>query len=190
MAGARAAFQRAIDSGHADQAPTAAFNLGYLLEKQGDLAGARAAYERAVKWEHAKVVGRAAFGLGMLLAEQGDAAGARAAFERAAIECGCADAAPDAARFFARLHRRRWPRLVLRGADPVVDRLRQRKWRGASHRIVRVRVPFDLEHDVGLGDALKWLTSKLGIEPCPACQERAAGLNHYVVFTGRPPAGP
>ena len=34
--GAKAAYQQAIDSGHADAAPRAAVNLGSLLEEQGD----------------------------------------------------------------------------------------------------------------------------------------------------------
>jgi hypothetical protein len=57
----------------------------------------------------------------MLLSEQGDAAGARAAFELA-IKCQWGrdgDVAPDAARWMARLHRRRWPRLLLRRLEHV-----------------------------------------------------------------------
>jgi len=50
---------------------------------------------------------------------------------------------------------------------------------------VRVAIPFELDQDVGLGDALKQLTAKVGIEPCAPCQQRAAALNRYVVFTGR-----
>jgi hypothetical protein len=176
--------------------------LGLLLEKRGDLAGAVAAYERAVEsgqaqggssatGQRSKVLGKAAGNLGMLRAEQGDAAGARAAFERMVIECGCGcdEVAPEVARSLARLHRRRWPRLLYRRTEPVVDRLRQRIRRGASRRIVRVSVPFHLQQDVGLGDALERLISKLGVESCAACQERAAALNRYVVFTGRPLAG-
>jgi hypothetical protein len=51
---------------------------------------------------------------------------------------------------------------------------------------VRIAVPFEIDHDVGLGDAVKRLTSKVGIEPCAPCRERAAALNRQVVFTGRP----
>ena len=40
-AGAKAAYQAAIDSGHAKYAPAAAANLGVLLAEQQDLAGAR-----------------------------------------------------------------------------------------------------------------------------------------------------
>ena len=48
----RAVYQQAIDSGHPDQAPTAAFNLGLLLEEQGDLEGAQAAYQLAINSGH------------------------------------------------------------------------------------------------------------------------------------------
>ena len=51
---------------------------------------------------------------------------------------------------------------------------------------IRVPVPFEIDNDVGLGDAVKRLTSKVGIEPCAPCRERAAALNRHVVFTGRP----
>ena len=52
-AGAAAAFQLAIDSGHADEVPAAAFNLGVLREQQGDPAGAVAAYQLAIDSGHA-----------------------------------------------------------------------------------------------------------------------------------------
>jgi TolA-binding protein len=50
---AAAAFQLAIDSGHADWAPTAALSLGVLRERQGDPAGAAAAYQLAIDSGHA-----------------------------------------------------------------------------------------------------------------------------------------
>jgi len=46
--GARAAFQQAIDSGHAEQMPKAELNLGVLLQGQGDRDGAIAAYQQAI----------------------------------------------------------------------------------------------------------------------------------------------
>ena len=52
MEGARAAYQRAIDSGHPDAAPKAMVNLGVLLAEQGDVEGARAAYQRAIDTGH------------------------------------------------------------------------------------------------------------------------------------------
>ena len=52
VSGARDAYQRAIDSGHAEHAPAAAVFLGYLLDEQGDVAGARDAYQRAIDSRH------------------------------------------------------------------------------------------------------------------------------------------
>ena len=126
MAGARAAYERAIESGHADAAPRVALHLGILLEKQADAAGACAAYEHALKSGNPQVRRAATFSLGSLLAEQGEVAGARAAFERGATECGCGNAAPHVARILARLHRRRWRRIVLRRAALLLRPLARR----------------------------------------------------------------
>jgi hypothetical protein len=46
VAGARAAYQRAIDSGHAEWALRAAVDLGVLVAKQRDVAGRH----RSVRW--------------------------------------------------------------------------------------------------------------------------------------------
>jgi len=54
-----------------------------------------------------------------------------------------------------------------------------------SKPIMRVHVPFEMKEDVGLGDAIKRFTSKVGINPCGGCKRRAKTLNNYVVFTGR-----
>ena len=52
----------------------------------------------------------------------------------------------------------------------------------------RVRLPgFVSEEDVGLGDAIKRATSTVGIRPCGGCGRRAAALNRWMVFSGRPP---
>ena len=110
---ARDAFQRALDSGHAEHAPRAAARLGLQVERQRDLAGACVLYRRALDFGSDTGSAWTARSLGMLLAEQGDAAGARAAFELA-IKCQWGrdvDVAPDVARWVARLYRRRWPRL-------------------------------------------------------------------------------
>jgi hypothetical protein len=56
-----------------------------------------------------------------------------------------------------------------------------------SKAAVRIRVPFELDRDAGLGDVLKRATAKVGIRPCRACDERAATMNRYVVFAGRGP---
>jgi len=50
----------------------------------------------------------------------------------------------------------------------------------------RVRLPgFVRDEDIGLGDVLKRATSAVGIRPCGGCQQRAAALNRWMVFTGR-----
>jgi hypothetical protein len=51
--------------------------------------------------------------------------------------------------------------------------------------VVTVRVPFEMTEDVGLGDAIKHLTSMVGIRPCEGCGRRAATLNRHVVFTSK-----
>jgi len=81
--GARAAYQQAIDSGHADYVPRAAFGLGVLLQEQGDAAGARAAYQQAIGSGHSDVAPVAARNLARLLAEQGDTDDAKAADRQA-----------------------------------------------------------------------------------------------------------
>jgi hypothetical protein len=48
----------------------------------------------------------------------------------------------------------------------------------------RVRIPgFTAETEVGLGDVIKRATSLVGIRPCRPCNERAVGLNRWLVFT-------
>ena len=49
-----------------------------------------------------------------------------------------------------------------------------------------IRLPgFITEEDIGLGDVIKLATTKAGIRPCGGCEQRAARLNRWVVFTGR-----
>lgn len=51
----------------------------------------------------------------------------------------------------------------------------------ATHR---VRLPrFLTEEEIGLGDVIKRATSYLGIKPCGGCEQRAAALNRWMVFT-------
>ena len=51
----------------------------------------------------------------------------------------------------------------------------------------RVRLPgFVNDQEIGLGDVLKRMTSTLGIRPCGGCRRRAAMLNRWVTFDGRP----
>ena len=82
--------------------PGAVFNLGELLEQQGDVEGAKVAYQQALASEHAKVAPWAAFNLGGLLAEQGAVEGAQAAYQRA-IKSGHPDWASRAAHSLERL---------------------------------------------------------------------------------------
>jgi hypothetical protein len=49
----------------------------------------------------------------------------------------------------------------------------------------RVRLPgFILDEDVGLGSVIKRVTATFGIRPCGGCEQRAATLNRWFVFTG------
>ena len=56
----------------------------------------------------------------------------------------------------------------------------------SDHQPYRVRLPrFISDEDIGLGDVIKRATSTFGIRPCGDCAQRAAMLNHWLVFTGR-----
>ena len=51
----------------------------------------------------------------------------------------------------------------------------------------RVRLPgFVTDQDIGLGDVIKRATSAVGVRPCDDCARRAARLNQWLVFSGRP----
>ena len=51
-----------------------------------------------------------------------------------------------------------------------------------------VRLPgFILDEDMALGSVVKRVTSAFGIRPCGGCEQRAATLNRWLVFTGRRP---
>jgi len=48
----------------------------------------------------------------------------------------------------------------------------------------RVRLPgFLVEGEIGLGDAIKRVTSAMGIRPCSACEKRAVALNQWITFS-------
>lgn len=52
----------------------------------------------------------------------------------------------------------------------------------------QVRLPgFIRDENIGLGDVIKQFTSYVGIEPCGGCDQRAARLNRWMVFSGRRP---
>jgi peroxiredoxin len=50
------------------------------------------------------------------------------------------------------------------------------------HRLSLPR--FLVEHDIGLGDLIKRLTSALRIKTCVGCERRAAALNRWLVLSG------
>jgi hypothetical protein len=59
---------------------------------------------------------------------------------------------------------------------------------GAEKKAARVRLPgFINEEDTGLGDVVKRLTYAVGVKPCGGCDQRAAALNRWLVFSGRHP---
>lgn len=45
-----------------------------------------------------------------------------------------------------------------------------------------LRVPLPTKSSVGLGDAIKRMTSAVGIKACGGCNRRAAFLNRVVAF--------
>lgn len=56
----------------------------------------------------------------------------------------------------------------------------------SEHQPFRVRLPgFVSDEQLGLGDAIKRATAHIGIKPCGRCEQRAAALNHWMVFSGR-----
>jgi hypothetical protein len=58
----------------------------------------------------------------------------------------------------------------------------------SHHQPNRVRLPgFITDEEIGLGDAVKRVTYALGIKPCGGCERRAAALNRWLTFSGRPP---
>jgi hypothetical protein len=42
---------------------------------------------------------------------------------------------------------------------------------------------FISDEDLGLGDAIKRVTSALGVKPCGECNRRAAALNRWMAFS-------
>jgi len=57
---------------------------------------------------------------------------------------------------------------------------------GDKHVRHQVRLPgFILDQELGLGSAVKRVVSTLGIGPCGGCEQRAAGLDRWLVFTGK-----
>ncbi|MFJ9079393.1 hypothetical protein ACIRO3_29745 [Streptomyces sp. NPDC102278] len=57
--------------------------------------------------------------------------------------------------------------------------------RDAARRPMRVRLPGFIDAEVGLGDVVKMVTYRAGLRPCAGCEQRAAVLNRWAVFSGR-----
>jgi tetratricopeptide (TPR) repeat protein len=84
-----------LAGGSSARSAQAAFNLGLLLEEEGDRDGAGAAYQLAIDSGHHDLAPRAGVNLGRLLKEEGDWYGAKAAYQLG-IDSGHHDAAPVA----------------------------------------------------------------------------------------------
>ncbi len=57
---------------------------------------------------------------------------------------------------------------------------------GSQRHAHRVRLPgFLIEDEIGLGDVIKRVTSAVGIQPCGGCEQRAAALNRWMIFTSK-----
>lgn len=64
---------------------------------------------------------------------------------------------------------------------------RKRNGSSSKRQTHRVRPPgFLFDEEIGLGDVIKRATSYLGIKPCGGCEQRAAVLNRWMVFTNKP----
>ncbi|MCG8460240.1 MAG: hypothetical protein MI919_28490 [Holophagales bacterium] len=48
-----------------------------------------------------------------------------------------------------------------------------------------IRIPIPLDRRVGLGEVVKAVTEKVGIEACQGCRRRAATLDRWVAFGPR-----
>jgi hypothetical protein len=57
---------------------------------------------------------------------------------------------------------------------------------GSERAPRRVRLPgFVSDEEIGLGDAVKRVTSYVGIRTCAGCARRAEALNRWLIFTNR-----
>jgi TPR repeat protein len=92
---ARIWWQRAVGSGHPDQAPYAMVSLGFLEKEQGDVCQAGSWWQGAVGSGHPDQAPRAMVSLGYLAREQGDVDQARSWWQQA-VDSGHPDYAPQA----------------------------------------------------------------------------------------------
>jgi hypothetical protein len=47
--------------------------------------------------------------------------------------------------------------------------------------LLKISVPM-LEREIGAGDVVKRMTTRVGLRPCAPCENRAQRLNNYLVF--------
>jgi tetratricopeptide (TPR) repeat protein len=93
------AYQKAIDSGHPEEAPRAAFNLGILFEERGEYDQAVEAYQQAIASEHTEWAPKAASDLGILFEEREEYDRVAEAYQKA-IDSGHPEVAPEGMRNF------------------------------------------------------------------------------------------
>ena len=91
------AYQRAIDSEHAEWAPKAAFNLGMLFGERGEYDLAAEAYQRAIDSGHSDAATKARLNLGVLFEQLGEYDLAEEAYQQV-IDSGHPEVAPEGMR--------------------------------------------------------------------------------------------
>jgi hypothetical protein len=47
----------------------------------------------------------------------------------------------------------------------------------------QINIPGFVNEEIGLGDVIKKITTRVGFKPCGGCQRRAAALNQWLVFS-------
>jgi len=56
----------------------------------------------------------------------------------------------------------------------------------SSNRPRKIRLPgFVRDEDIGVGQAIKYATARIGIRPCGGCERRAAALDRWFVIGHR-----
>jgi tetratricopeptide (TPR) repeat protein len=163
--GARAAYQRAADSGDPDVAPEALVDLGHLLMIfQRDYGGASAYFRQAISSAHPEWSAARLVSLALALVKHGDTAGAKDAYQHA-IESGDNDTAARASVFLGELLQKQGD-ITGHGRIPARHRLPERCLgsSGPHRALARSRVnhrclspgPYDalVHRDHGRGAAL------------------------------------
>lgn len=66
----------------------------------------------------------------------------------------------------------------------MTNEIRSDRETSSAATAMRVRLPgFLKDEEIGLGEAIKRATYALGIRACGGCEQRAAALNRWMVFT-------